>query len=200
MTSAEMVKILTMIAAYYPHFNDGRNAEVTAKAWYLLFENDSFQSVQRALISYVATDTNGFPPMPGALKDLMKPKVTEIGSFEAWRDVKRALSNSLYGAEEEYAKLSPICKRLIGSPSVLREWAQMDISELDTVVSSNFQRNYRAIAQNQSNWEKLPEAVTGKLPGFESLGLTMPGIQREYDEKELEEKLGVYDIYRTGAS
>lgn len=200
MTLNETIELLSLITEYYPMFLNGRDAVNTAKAWQLVFAGDDSGAVQRALISYVATDTKGFPPMPGALKDLMKPKVTEVGSFEAWRDIKRALSNSLYGAEEEYARLSPICKRLVGSPSVLREWAQMDISELDTVVSSNFQRNYRAIAQNQSNWEKLPEAVTGKLPGFESLGLTMPGIQRDYDEKELEEKLGVYDIFKTGVS
>ena len=171
MTSAEMVKILTMIAAYYPHFNDGRNAEVTAKAWYLLFENDSFQDVQNALLSYVATDTKGYPPMPGALKDLMKPKVSEVSAFEAWHEVKKALSNGIYGSKEEFEKLSPICKRIVGSPAVLREWATLDSEELDTVVSSNFQRNYRAISENTRNYEKLPERVRQMLPGFDMPGL-----------------------------
>lgn len=171
MTSAEMVKILTMIAAYYPHFNDGRNAEVTAKAWHLLFENDSFQAVQNALLSYVATDTKGYPPMPGALKDLMKPKVSEVSAFEAWHEVKKALSNGIYGSKEEFEKLSPICKRIVGSPAVLREWATLDSDELDTVVSSNFQRNYRAISENTRNYEKLPERVRQMLPGFDMPGL-----------------------------
>ena len=120
MTLGEMVKILTMISAYYPTFNNGRDPEVTSKAWHLLFENDSFQAVQSTLLSYVATDVKGFPPMPGALKDLMKPKVSEVSAFEAWHEVKKALSNGIYGSKEEFEKLSPICKRIVGSPAVLR--------------------------------------------------------------------------------
>ena len=171
MTLGEMVKILTMISAYYPTFNNGRDPEVTSKAWHLLFENDSFQDVQNALLSYVATDTKGYPPMPGALKDLMKPKVSEVSAFEAWHEVKKALSNGIYGSKEEFEKLSPICKRIVGSPAVLREWATLDSDELDTVVSSNFQRNYRAISENTRNYEKLPERVRQILPGFDSIGL-----------------------------
>jgi hypothetical protein len=171
MTLGEMVKILTMISAYYPTFNNGRDPEVTSKAWHLLFENDSFQAVQSALLSYVATDTKGFPPMPGQLKEQMKPKVSEVSSFEAWHEVKKALSNGIYGSKEEFEKLSPICKRIVGSPAVLREWATLDSDELDTVVSSNFQRNYRAISENTRNYEKLPERVRQMLPGFDMPGL-----------------------------
>jgi hypothetical protein len=109
--------------------------------------------------------------MPGARKDLMKPKVSEVSAFEAWHEVKKALSNGIYGSKEEFEKLSPICKRIVGSPAVLREWATLDSEELDTVVSSNFQRNYRAISENTRNYEKLPERVRQMLPGFDSIGL-----------------------------
>ena len=171
MTLGEMVKILTMISAYYPTFNNGRDLETTTKAWHMLFADDSFSSVQNALLAYVATDTKGFPPMPGQLKEQMKPKVSEVSSFEAWHEVKKALSNGIYGSKEEFEKLSPICKRIVGSPAVLREWATLDSDELDTVVSSNFQRNYRAISENTRNYEKLPERVRQMLPGFDSIGL-----------------------------
>lgn len=171
MTLGEMVKILTMISAYYPTFNNGRDPEVTSKAWHLLFADDSFSAVQNALLAYVATDTKGFPPMPGQLKEQMKPKVSEVSSFEAWHEVKKALSNGIYGSKEEFEKLSPICKRIVGSPAVLREWATLDSEELDTVVSSNFQRNYRAISENTRNYEKLPERVRQMLPGFDMPGL-----------------------------
>ena len=171
MTLGEMVKILTMISAYYPTFNNGRDPEVTSKAWHMLFADDSFSAVQNALLAYVATDTKGFPPMPGQLKEQMKPKVSEVSSFEAWHEVKKALSNGIYGSKEEFEKLSPICKRIVGSPAVLREWATLDSDELDTVVSSNFQRNYRAISENTRNYEKLPERVRQMLPGFDMPGL-----------------------------
>ena len=171
MTLAEMAKVLAMVTAYYPQFLNGREMETTTKAWHMLFADDSFSAVQNALLAYVATDTKGFPQMPGQLKEQMKPKVSEVSSFEAWHEVKKALSNGIYGSKEEFEKLSPICKRIVGSPAVLREWATLDSEELDTVVSSNFQRNYRAISENTRNYEKLPERVRQMLPGFDSIGL-----------------------------
>lgn len=171
MTLTEMAKILAMVTAYYPRFLDGRDMETTTKAWQMLFADDSFQVVQNALLSYVSTDVKGFPPMPGQLKDMMKPKVSEVSSFEAWHEVKRALSNGIYGSREEFEKLSPICKRIVGSPAVLREWATLDTDELDTVVSSNFQRSYKAISENTRNYEKLPEKVRQMLPEVELPGL-----------------------------
>ena len=171
MTLNEMAKLLSMITVYYPSFLNGREMQTTTKAWQMIFADDLYEVVQSALMAYVSTETKGFPPMPGALKELMKPKVSEASAFEAWHEVKRALSNGIYGSKEEFAKLSPICQRIVGSPAVLREWATLDTDELDTVVSSNFQRNYRAISESTRNYEKLPESVRQMLPGYERAGL-----------------------------
>lgn len=171
MNRKETGKILALIQAYYPRFHDGRDPEITLEGWQMIFADDPYEQVQSALMAYVSTEVKGFPPMPGALKELMRPKVSEVTAFEAWHQVKKALSNGIYGSNEEFEKLSPICKRIVGSPAVLREWATLDTEELDTVVSSNFQRSYKAISQSSRDYEKLPEAVRQSLPGYETIGL-----------------------------
>lgn len=171
MNRKETGKILGLIQAYYPRFLDGRNPDITLDGWQMIFADDPYEIVQSALMAYVSTETKGFPPMPGALKELMKPKAAEVSEFEAWHEVKRALSNSIYGSKEEFDRLSPLCKRIVGSPNVLREWAVLDTEELDTIVGSNFQRSYRAIAKNTRDYEKLPGAVRQQLYGNEVPGM-----------------------------
>lgn len=171
MNKKETGKLLGLIQAYYPRFLDGRNPDVTLDGWQMIFADDPYELVQSALMAYVSTETKGFPPMPGALKELMKPKANEVSELEAWHEVKRALSNGIYGSQEEFEKLSPICKRIVGSPSVLREWAVMDTDELNSVIGSNFQRSYRVIAKNTSDYEKLPGIARQKLYGEENTGM-----------------------------
>lgn len=157
MTLIETTKLLALIQGVYPRFADGRDLEVTKQAWALVFAGDDFAAVQKAFLAYVATDVKGFPPMPGALKSLMKPRVSEADAFLAWQEVRGALSNGLYGSREEFEKLSPLCRRLVGSPAVLREWAMMDVDRLDAVVGPGFQRSYRVLARDEA--ENSPSAA-----------------------------------------
>lgn len=70
-----------------------------------------------------------------------------------------ALRNSLYNSDDEYRKLPQVIQRIVGSPSVLREWAQSDINELQTVIASNFQRSYRARAKGEREFMALPQST-----------------------------------------
>ena len=79
--------------------------------------------------------------------------------YEWSEKVKNAIRNSLYNAKEEYYKLPENIQRLVGSPSTLREWAMLDISELDTVVQSNFMRSYKARQEHEKEYLALPKSV-----------------------------------------
>ena len=171
MTLDETVKLLALIQVYYPRFADGRDIQVTAKAWHMIFENDDYQVAQKAVIAYVATETKGFPPMPGALKDLMIQKPDTMSALQAWHLVRKATENGWYHSEEEFSKLPPLCQRIVGSPGTLKDWATMDLSELETVVGSNFQRSYKQLEQSNAYYQKLPQPVLQALPGVERLGL-----------------------------
>lgn len=174
MDLSETGRILALIQAYYPKFADGRDVNVTARAWQLIFADDEYEQVQRAVVAFVATDAKGFAPMPGALKSLMVQRPDAMSAMQAWHMVRRATENSLYNSVEEFSKLPPLCQRIVGAPGTLRDWAMMDLSELDTVVGSNFQRSYRQLEADQAYYQKLPASVAQALPGFDALGL-MPG-------------------------
>ena len=171
MTLAETAKLLALIQAYYPKFAEGRDIGVTANAWQLIFADDQYDKAQKAVLAYVATETKGFPPMPGALKELMHQKPDTMSAMQAWHLVRKATENGWYHSEEEFNKLPPLCQRIVGAPGTLKDWSVMDISELETVVGSNFQRSYKQLEQDQAYYEKLPSSVLQALPGVERLGL-----------------------------
>lgn len=171
MTLYETGKLMTLLQAYYPKFSDGRDINVTVKAWQLIFAEDPYDAVQKAVIAFVATDTKGFPPMPGALKDLMLKRPDGMSAMQAWHLVRKATENSLYNSAEEFEALPPLCQRIVGTPGTLRDWAMMDLEALDTVIGSNFQRSYNQMSKDQEYWQKLPQTIVQALPGIEKLGL-----------------------------
>jgi hypothetical protein len=171
MTLSETAKLLALIQVYYPKFAEGRDINVTAKAWQMIFAEDDYDRTQKAVLAFVATDTKGFPPMPGALKELMFQRPDTMSAMQAWHLVRKAVENGWYGSEEEFKKLPPLCQRIVGAPGTLKDWALMDMAELETVVGSNFQRSYKQLEKDEAYFAKLPQAVLQALPGVEKLGL-----------------------------
>ncbi len=73
-------------------------------------------------------------------------------------------------------------QRIVGSPSVLREWAQNDINELQTVIASNFQRSYRARAKGEREFMALPQStknILSKLAGEMDIENALEGSEQE---------------------
>lgn len=100
-------------------------------------------------------------PVPGQVKEQISI-LRDQGSLneqDAWELATNALRNSSYGSVEEFAKLPPDVQRAVGSPNMLRTWAAMNFSELQTVVASNFKRDYRAIIAQKKDFAKIPESV-----------------------------------------
>ena len=161
MTKKETAQILAILQANYPdNFRDKSEfmREATVNLWHTVFERDSYQVVQAAVMAYMQTSTDRFMPNVGLIREQIR-KLTEpegMSEAEAWGLVKNALRNGLYGYHEEYAKLPPVVQRCLGSENTIREWAMMESDELDSVVASNFQRSYRAISKREEEWAKLP--------------------------------------------
>lgn len=104
-------------------------------------------------------------PNVGQIREQMRKMAEPAGmtEIEAWGLVKNALRNGSYGYAEEYAKLPPLVRRCVGSATQIREWAQMDSSEVDSVVASNFQRSYRAVSKQEADWQRLPEGFRQEM-------------------------------------
>lgn len=174
MTVQETNKILAMILEVYPMFGKDRNPEVTSKLWSRLFEDEPYEWVEKALLAFISTDTKGFPPAPGNIKDTIRQltETDELTAMEAWNLVVKATSNGFYGAKEEFSKLPEEVQEIVGSPQMLREWSMMDSDEFNTVIGSNFQRSYRAKAESRKMYGLLPASLRISLPkkGDKKLG------------------------------
>lgn len=164
MTRQETGIIMDILTAAYPRFYTGPSAPDMRNAirlWADMFAHDEVALVAAAVKSVIESDEKGFPPTIGQVKAKLRlltapPEMTEA---EAWDRVARAIRNGLYGAEEEFEKFPPIVRRIVGSPNTLREWARMDTETVHSVVSSNFQRSYRAIAAREKEINALPPDV-----------------------------------------
>ena len=164
MNYEETLAIMGVLKAAYPQYyrDMKRNeAESVVSLWAELFKDDPANMVAAAVKAYIASDTKGFPPHIGAIKDaIVKIKAPKsMTEQEAWLMVKNATRNGLYGSVEEFDKLPPICQKLVGCPSQLREWAMMDSDTLNSVVASNFQRSYKVMEKREKERLALPSDV-----------------------------------------
>lgn len=162
MTRQETGIIMDILTAAYPRFYAGGvDMESQLKVWSELFADDDLALVAVAVKALIATDTKGYPPHIGAVKEQMR-KLTaldEMSEAEAWARIRQAIRNSGYEAREEFAKLPPVLQKLVGSASQLHEWAMIDSDVLQSVVASNVQRGFRAIQSREREQAKLPGDV-----------------------------------------
>lgn len=164
MTRAETAEIMTLLQAIYPDSFRGVSNEMMkmrVALWASAFSDDPKILVQAAVQAWISTDTKGFAPVPGQIKEqiaILKNQ-SEITEQEAWDIVMIALRNSAYNSQEEYAKLPEEIKRAVGSHNMLRSWASVNYNELQTIIASQFKNAYKAIAAKKKNFDKIPEKV-----------------------------------------
>ena len=164
MTREETLAIMGVLKAAYPNYYRDMNrkdSEAVVDLWSTMFSDEPMQLVAMAVKAHIASDTKGFPPHIGAIKEaigkLMQPDT--MTEQEAWALVDKATRNAAYDAEKEFSKLPPLAQKLVGSPNSLRAWALMDADTVSSVVASNFQRSYRAEVAKQKELLSLPSDV-----------------------------------------
>ena len=198
MTRQETATIMDILAASYPRFYSGPDAPnpvQTLNLWATMFADDPVEVVAMAVKAFIASDKKGFPPHIGAIKDaIVKLKTPDVMTEqEAWELVRKATSNSNYGAKDEFEKLPPVVRRLVGSPNQLREWAMMDSDTLNSVVASNFQRSYKARAASEREYMALPSDVRNAMERLAG-GMRMPelggGVTNERRNEQLRRLIG----------
>ena len=164
MTKQDTYQVLSVFQTFYrDSFKELSNeaAQLTLELWYELFKDEPVEEVVAAAKAFVATDKKGFPPVPGQIKEQIAVLRNQNGMSEqdAWEMVNSALRNSSYGSAEEFAKLPEDIQRAIGSANMLRSWATIPYAELQTVIASNFKRDYRSIVAQKKDFAKIPNAV-----------------------------------------
>ena len=167
----ETSKILSALKAAYPHsFKDltKRDADAILDLWAAMFAEDPYAAVSAAVYALIATRKEGYSPTIGEVKDrlFMLRNTEELPEESAWAMVSKACRNGLYGYKKEFEKLPPEVQAAVGTPEQLRAWAQMDTQTVESVVASNFMRNYRTCQKREQENAKLPPQIRQLLGGI----------------------------------
>lgn len=165
MTKAETLQVLSLLRASYPafysKFSKGELENIVA-LWTEMFAEDDFGIVKYALKDLIATHS-GYPPDIAALKTKIK-EICSAGSNEPtneelWGMLKKAVSNGIYGAREEFEKLPPVLKRYCGSPSTLTELSYVDSDTFNTVNHGQFLKEIKIIKEREEYAANMPAEV-----------------------------------------
>lgn len=181
MTHTETKKILAVIMVSYPNYKP-LDIELTVTTWKDMLSAYSYEQVNMALKAYIQTDTSGFPPAIGQIIEKLQlfNKSDELNEFAAWQMVLKAMRNSIYHSEEEFAKLPSAVQKAVVSPGQLREWAMAE--DIDgtwmNVTQSNFMRTYRVEAAKEKEMQKLSPDLL-KLVQYTSDRLADPVHKRK---------------------
>ena len=161
MNTEETARILSTVAVVYPSIRD-RDFRLLTQIWQQVFAAVPYEQVNRALGAFLASDTKGFPPTPGALNAYIRGPTEN----QAWAMLFRAVSRGLYNSAEEYAKLPEDIREIVGSPQMLYEWSQLSTGEMNTVIAPGFRRSWRArqeLKREMAPFLRLEEAESPRL-------------------------------------
>jgi hypothetical protein len=154
------------------------DARAAVNLWHMMFEDDDAQLVSAAVKAFIASDTKGFPPAIGQIKaklDMIMREAYgggELTPMEAWAKVQKAIRNSAYNSDAEFAKLPDTIRAVLGGASALRDYALMDSETINSVVASNFQRSFTARRDHVVEMRMLPADVKAFISTeqFKALG------------------------------
>ena len=185
MTRQETGIIMNILTTAYPRFYSGQDApdpRKTMSLWAEMFRDDPVELVAASVKALIATDEKGFPPHIGAVKASMRKLVQpdEMTELEAWRLVRQAIRGASMSpssrlitaaggvdnrssAQRHFEALPPILQRVVGCPEQLAAWEQVEDDKIDTVIQSNFMRSYRARAQQEKEFQALPQDVRAMI-------------------------------------
>jgi hypothetical protein len=167
MTKTEVKKVIAVMMATYPNYKP-INVDIVVEVWTDMLGRYTYEQVNMALKAYILSDISGFAPSIGQIVEKLQLFIgnEELNEMAAWGLVLKAMRNSIYHSEEEFAKLPPVVQKAVVSPGQLREWAMAE--DVDgtwmNVTQSNFMRTYRAELSQEKTLEKLPPDIL-KLTG-----------------------------------
>lgn len=165
MTREDTASVLKILKVSYPAFYSKFSKDdmvAVLDLWTEMFADDDVRVVKVALFKLIETH-KGYPPDIAALKEKIRELVVastgEPTDEEFWQMLRNAVCNGYYGAKEEFDKLPRVVQRYLGSPSALRDLAQIDVRTLDTVTHGQFLKQIVSLRERQEFADSLPEGV-----------------------------------------
>lgn len=172
MTKEEVKKVLMVLEVTFSNFTVD-NPERMVDAWHLFLNDYPADEILLALKTYITTQGSAYAPSVSELIAMTRKPVElsvpdEVG---LWAAVRKAISRGLYDSQEEFNKLPEIAQKIVRRPEQLYEWAQMESSDIDTVVRSNFRRSYESITRKSAEIAALPKEIREQIESREQKGI-----------------------------
>ena len=147
-----MLKILS--ANYGESFSKGTDETDVLKLWSTVFANDDPALVKNGVQNCINTMT--YKPTIADIRIRMaKSKIKgQMTPMEAFQEIANA-RDKVYDREsatKAFNSLSPLCKKVTGSTSILVGWSRISDEAFYTVVMSAIRESYRELAQRQLDW------------------------------------------------
>lgn len=187
MTPKELSAVMDRLEKYYRNYYAGTDKKEVFAAWFEMFKDDDAAEVNRAVVAYICTNT--FPPTVAGIKTLMAENrmAGQMTEMQAWQKIRDAVdfSTNRDEARKQYDQLSPILKKLAGSPSQLISWRKVNEDTFEGVIASNVQRSYRELARREAVFYAIP----GQLQAEQTWRVEGPKEQAALPEAEKPKKL-----------
>lgn len=163
MTREETKKIIYVLTSMFPNWKLDDPTQ-TVDAWHFALADFDYNDMAIAVKTYISTSGSAFAPSASQLIAMCR-KSNDLAipdEIEAWNHVRTALGRSTYNSQSEWEKLTEYEKKAVGSPTQLYIWATDDNFN-ESVISSQFQKNYRTVVERAKDMAALPTEAKMKL-------------------------------------
>jgi hypothetical protein len=162
MNNLEMAKILRIMQE---HYSDKEVTQQTVNAWYPVFRDYDFNTVQLAVAMMAKEREYTSFPAPASLVKYIGIITGKSDPTALWELAHRAMGKASTFTRETFAELPEELQRFFGSINQLREYGLMDVDKIG-IVKNAFMKELpvietRIMARNET--AKLTQAASGKL-------------------------------------
>ena len=194
MNKEETQKILTILRVNYPNnFKSVANKNdmnLIVDTWDIQFKSYTLDEVFNAIMSIIATDTSGFAPSIGRVKDELNKKYKDsvMTDEEAWSIVLNSAKCNPTKAKSNFEALPGNIKKAVKHPKFLESLGNANISSQGT-FKKDFVKNYNETIENDyqemnaNSITRLEFCKRNAIPGE-----TIKALNGVVDLKQIESK------------
>lgn len=164
MNRKQTLQTLAILQGAYPFlYKDMSNDDLdgVVSLWEAMFAEDDPKLVAAGVKAFIATDTKGFWPSIGQIKEKMRQITDEEvpTAMEAWNNIWETLDKNNWNYLKGFKALPPVVRSILVSSDTLRNWGGMDTSKLEAFVAPQFQKSYREKVMEKRMFDSIPSDV-----------------------------------------
>lgn len=195
MTKKEVAMLFAVITNLYPNEKQFTAAGIEmVQAWHELLQDIPLQTAAKAVAAHAAT--NNFPPTIAEIRRFCIQADGGESAEQAWARVLSALKDSAYHSAERFAELPEVCKRLVGSANVLKEWAISEDQTSVSVARARFLAQYDIEKRKDQERKMIPPSVRQALDAALNVNLLPEetiSVDTEQFERDMHDLADTFD-------